>query len=343
LFRGRKLVAAAFVSEIYREEVGKQWMVFRYLEIQAEGYVRNLLYRGTPVSLGVQVSLQSRPETEQLVDEWSHGFGMMAGRVPNKLGRDRRFGVSDYEPVEDLIFSLNEATTIGHENARLTAKKRIAVPREALGDDGTFDAGEDVIIIDEPLDETMGAAQVAGSKFAVLEYSFDAEALIAYKTDIAGIILTRVGIAQDFVNASGKGSGSSAGNAASGTALRLRLIPTTLAAQGKARFWDDTLPKVLLLCQLIDNLPEARGGFGRSWKQAGEAPVVSRTEPLPEDEIEQVNRHAVAVAAEIESRRTAVSQLHEDWDDDQVQAELDEIVAEVQIFGAPKPTGAGVG
>lgn len=341
LFRGRKFIAGAFVDEIHREEINDQWRVYRMVQIQATGIVRNLLYQGTVRQLGTSVPLTDRPETSFLEEEWQHNFGIMAGRVPNKLGRDRRLGVSDYRSVVDLLFSLNEGTTIGHENMRLTAKKRVAVPREAVTQDGTFDASEDVLIVDTPLDDQLGSMKSTG-KFAVLEYSYDSEALIAQKLDTVATILNRVGIVAEM-GAGGSSRGGGGGAAAlSGVALRMRLIPTTLAANGKARFWDDQLPKILMIAQMLDAAPVEDGGFGRPWQEAAEPPSVERSQPLPTDETEETNRHVSAVGGEIESRRTAIADLHPDWDDEQVQEELDQIGYELKEF-APAPGAPALG
>jgi hypothetical protein len=335
LFRGRKLVAAAYVDEVHREEIADEWRIYRYVQIQATGIVRNLLYMGTPEQLGRPVSLDTRPETSSLEEEWIHQLGILCGRIPNKLGRDRRLGVSDYRNVSSLLFSLNEATTIGHENMRLTAKKRVAVPREAITNDGTFDASEDVLIIDTPLDDQMDSA-MANSRFAVLEYSYDSQALIAQKLDTMATILNRCGIVAEMGDGgSSRGGGMARGGAAalSGTALRMRLIPTTLAANGKGRFWDDALPKVMMRSQQLDALPTEEGGFGRPWHLPDEPPTIERSEPLPTDETEETQRHVQAVGGEIESRRTAISDLHPDWTDAMVQEELAQIQYEIKQFG----------
>jgi hypothetical protein len=338
LFRGRKLIAAVFVSDIHREEIpSREVIVYKFIQIQTEGYVRNLLYRGTTVELGTAIPLEARPETANLIPDWNHGLGMLAGRIPNKLGQDRRYGISDFKGVKELLLALNEATTVGNENMRLVAKRRVVVPASSLGEDGRFDAGEDVLIAPEPIDLELGSKS-GTANFQVLEYSFDAGALIDYKSDLAGIILTRVGIAQQFVNANSR-SATSEGNAASGTALRLRLIPTTMAANGKARFWDDALPKILMLMQLLDAMDPSKGGFGRTWQTPGSAPVVERSQPLPPDENELITQHATAVAAEIESRKTAIMDLHQDWSPDQVEAELQQIEKEIAEFGAPGAKG----
>jgi hypothetical protein len=340
LFRGRKLIACAFIDEIHREEMTDQWRVWRYVQVQATGIVRNLLYMGNPKQLGTQVSLDSRPETAELEEEWHHQIGILCGRIPNALGRDRRFGVSDYRNVIELLFSLNEGTTIGHENMRLTAKRRVVVPREALTEDGTFDASEDIIVVDSPMDDQLGGAGAnAGGRFTVLEYSYDSQALIEQKLDTVATILNRCGIVAEMGSGGGGRSGGMGGGAAalSGTALRMRLIPTTLAANGKARYWDDQLPKILMRCQQVDAMPVAEGGFGRPWAVADEPPAVERSQPLPTDETEETTRHVQAVGGEIESRRSAIADLHPDWDDAQVQEELAQIQYELKQFGPINP------
>ncbi len=212
VFRGRRLIAAALVSDLFIETVNEQLITYKYVQIQTQGYIRNLLYRGINQYLGTTIPLSERPETANLQEEWTHELGMLCGRIANRLGKDRRFGISIYQGVKDLLYSLNEATTIGHENARLTLKRRLAVPREAMGADGKFAAGEDILVVDDPLDSELGSSSGSG-RFAVLEYSFDAAALIAYKNDLASNILTRVGLSRQFTDPN-----DSTGTAASGTA-----------------------------------------------------------------------------------------------------------------------------
>jgi hypothetical protein len=343
MFRGRKLIATAFSEEIHRERVEDQWTVWRYVEIQAEGYIRNLLYKGNMNQLGTQMPLDAQPQTANLKDEWIHNLGMLCGRVYNKLGRDRRVGRSDYHNVWPLMLSLNEATTVGHENMRLTAKKRLAVPREAIGENGNFDASEDVLIMDEPLDDQLGA-NTANGRFAVLEYSFDAQALIEHKLDQIATILGRVGIVADMASSGGRsGSGGGGGAALSGTALRMRLIPTTLAANGKARPWDSSSPQIMVRAQQVDALPVEEGGCGHPWNQPNDPPSIERGQPLPSDETEETNRHVAAVGGEIESRRTAIRDMHPDWEEEQVAEELDEIMRESKEFAPPVPPPPGGG
>lgn len=323
LFHGRKIVAAAFIDPLISQKITlegqTQIEMYRHVEIQTDKLTRNYLFKGTFSSLGDAVALTDRPETEALDPEWEHGIPMMlAGRIPNKLGRDWRLGTSEYHGVKDLILQLNEAHTIMAENARNTAKARMVVPQAALGDDGKFDAGQDVIVAESLDTELDGNTK---GPFVVLEYNFQADALLRYMDNLVSIILTRVGLAEQFIGSSRMGEGQ----AFTGTALRTRLIPTTLAAAGKGRFYDDIVPKILLAMQQVSALPHEQGGTGQSWSDAKAKPTMKRTSVLPEDQAEETQRHVMGVQGEVESIQTAVEQMHPDWNQQDVKEEIDRI------------------
>lgn len=343
LWQGRKLLAVAVVDTL--EEGGgrgsNQHTVWRHLEVHTDGRLENVLYRGTKSTLGQLRPLADHPETADLEDVWSHELpGKLAGRIPNKLGRDPRLGRSTFHGIKDHLLDLNEAATIGHENMRLTAKRRVVVPAGAITPrrppDGSdlvdrgdgvlvpnaatfsgFDAGEDVLVAD-PLDREMGRE---ASPFKVLEYSFDAAALIAWQRHTAELALTRIGLTPDWL---GVVTEQGWGLASTGTALRMRLVPTTMAGNAIARPWDAQVPQILGLLALIDQMPQPRGGFGRTWSDPS-PPAVVRQDALPEDPTEEDSRHAANVTAGIESRRTAIEARHPQWDDKRVDLELKNI------------------
>jgi hypothetical protein len=323
--------------------------VFRHFEIHAEGITRHVVFQGNDRRLGRELPLDAHPETEDLAatlgesGTWAHGLPMLMGRVINKRGRRATVGISEYETVKDQLLDLNEAETIGAENARLTAKKRAIVPSSAvqaaptrpngypagdgLIDDGeggfvpangrpVFNAGEDLLVID-PVNEELGRDGTA--PFTVLEYSFDAEALIAYKRDKVETALTRLRITPQWI---GVQTGSGDGYAVSGTSLRLRAIPTTRAGNSKGKQWDKALPQLVRALQRLDALPEADGGFGQQWAQADEPPGVKRGNPMPNDEVEEATIEATLVGAGVKSVRQSVRDQHPEWTDEDVDAEV---------------------
>jgi hypothetical protein len=354
LYRGRKVLACAFVSELGslaadapQVRVGddedpagtRMWVqsetsvaeddtVFRYVEIQTTGLTRNLLYKGNRTSLGEPVALATRDETAELPDEWPHDLDvMLAGRVTN--GTAGRLGRSQYAGVKDLLFALNESASIGEHNARLTLRQRMIMPATAaqprslgVDDEGRPAARaevqlDDVYLVDS--DDELGTGPATQPK--VLEYSFDAAALSLYTGDLTDRILTRCRVAPQLVGRATEG-------AQTGPALRARLLDSILASNGKARAWDDAMPRMLRALQLVMVLPEEQGGHGYQMVDADTPPAFERSSTLPEDEDAMVTRLAVEVNGEFLSRRTALEERHPDWEPGRVQDEMDRIEQE---------------
>lgn len=355
--RGKRIRAVAFITVI--QDGDDAW---RQVEMHATGLVANFLYkvplnqaRGETATRGVgqtqggarpfgeQVNLDQRPETEDLAEEWVHDLdSMLAGRVINKRGRKPWVGVSDYHGKVDLLLELNEVQTVGRENMKLTAKKRVQIDQSLLSP-GTlvtgngqqitlpepeFDSSEDVFV-SEQLDEELGGG-TGRVPFNVIEYSFEAEPLIAWKGDLEDTILIRCRVAPQLV-------GKHTEQAQTGPALRARLLDSILDSQGKARYWDDETPRALQACQMVDALPQALGGFARGWQDATDAPAMKRKSALPEDETEEITNHVASLNAGLESQKTAIGALHPEWDEGRIQQEIDDINGPAPQQPAPPP------
>lgn len=349
---GSRLAGAAIVTELPSSTKDR---VYRHMEVHATGLVANVLFAGKESELGPRVELSDHPATDALVEVWQHNLpGMLVGRIPNRLRSDKRIGLSDYAGILDYFLDLNEAVTIGASNARLTARKRAvlsaAAAQAATGrrDDlsltpeegGTrnlpgprFDPSEEVLV-EDPLDRELGRSS---DPLRILEYSFDAEPLIAYKIDLVESALSRVGLVPQFA----LGGGGKDGYAISGTALRLRLIPTDAAGKAKARYWHDGIPRMVSMLAQLDNLPLDMGGLNRRWADPVTPPTFTRRPGLPEDEVEQAQRHASLMAAGAESTYTAVKDLHPSWSEDEVNAEVDRIRADKAAQSASAGMFAG--
>ena len=286
--------------------------VLRLVAVHEVGRVVHRLYRGTTVQLGNPVPLASHADTETLMDEWRHNLGvMLAGRILNKPSAPgSTLGGSDYQGVERLFLALNEASTIAVEGARLTAKPRLFVDRKYLDERGDFPAGADIF----QLDNRDGAdGEKAG--IVAVQYDFKAQELISYMRDLTDRAVTRAGLVAQWVGASVDG------RAETGTALRVRMIPATLTAQGKARYMTQGVRQALLCAQLLDALPVESGGFGRAWTLQ-EPPSITFKDPVPNDEQEEAQRLSLLTSAEIQSRRTSITELHPEWDEAQVDEEV---------------------
>jgi hypothetical protein len=310
LFIGRKLVAAAVYSVLEMDEdAKKEWV---YVEYHCEGYSANRLYFHTPGhGLGNPVPLTDRMETEMLRPEWNHGLPMLVDRIHNKLGRDWHCGISALNGVAGLLLSLNEITNIGQENARLTAKQKVVIPERYLDAKGRLPRGAEIIIasqVDQDPDKIK-------NDFAMIEWEFDADAIIKYKADLTDIILTRARVAPQLV-------GRHTETAQTGPALRARLVDTILATGTKGKVWDDKLPEKIALAAQLEDLPLLRGGAGHSWNNPKKEPTFKRRSPLPEDEESRSRRVVTEVNAKVKSKKTAIAELNPTWGDQRVEDEL---------------------
>lgn len=366
LLHGRAVLACAFVSRLHAQGTDSR-VVWRHIELHSPGVVINCLFRGRDDVLGDRQDLTRHQDTADLAETWQHDIpGMLAGRIVNRWGRRPLMGVSIYNGVWSQFLTLNEATTIGRENMRLTAKKRAVVPASAIrssqlapgaarpdgsigsidrgdgvripipaGPANAWDAGEDLLVHD-PLDADEGGT--GGGPFKVLEYSFDAAALIAYKQDLVETICMRCDLVPQFIGSGDFGAGNS------GIALRVRLLPTVNAAESRGRPWDTETPVIAMRAQLLEAQSVALGGLGNSaWVNPGAAPAVERTTSLPDDPTEIATRHATLKTADLLSIEQSVRERHADWDPEQITTEVDRIRADVQATMPAAPSFGGTG
>lgn len=326
LFDGDRPVAAAFITERGRKqepdaEGNLAEVVYRHAEVHTDKRVVNVLYKGTPEEIGKRVGLGSLPTTAGYAEEWLHGLPMLAGRVVNDLDDDDTIGVSEYEPLRDLLLALNEAMTIASENARLTGQDRVFVAGRFKEADGSFDASMQVFEVEQD-NSTLGEGAQTPPIYGI-EKRYDAVPLWLHITKLVKTAVSRAGLVPQWIGEDVDGQ------AESGTAVRLRFLVTTVAAKGKLREWSNTLPHLLHLTLLVAALPVAQGGLGLK-VNTDDVPSVDFGDPLPTDASESTSNAAVGVAAQITSRRTAVSDLHPDWTPEQVDDELAEIARDEQ-------------
>jgi hypothetical protein len=352
LFYGDRVLAAGFVTEVGRETVeveegrptqpsysyGRQGQqndvateerVWRWIEIHTDGRVLNVLYQGTEGRLGERKELTARQETAGLNEELVHGQAMWAGRIVNDLDDDDALGVSEYEAVEELLLALNEALTISVENARLTGQDRIFVAGRFTQPDGSFDASLQVFQVEQE----GGTLGEDGSRLPIMgiEKVYQAEPLWLHISKLVRTILTRVGLVPEFIGEDDGGQGTT-----TAPAMRLRLVPTTNAAKGKAREWKAELPLILQRALAIVAMPTAKGGMGRP-VSSQEPPAIELADPIPQDDVSLVTNVAAAVAAEVMSRETGIGELHPDWSEEQVAEELAKIRDDQPAMPAPAP------
>lgn len=345
LFYGDRLLAAAFVTErasemgkddkgVYSSSVPR--VVWRHAEVHCDKRVCNVLYMGDEQTLGERVPLKSRSETAGYAEEWVHGLPILAFRIVNDLDDDDTLGMSDLEQIEPMLLALNRAVTGATENFDLTGVDRIYTTAKYLGPDGRFDSSVQVFQFESGPEATLGDGPTA-PPIVQAEQHYDATQAWLHIANLVKTIIRSVGLVPQWV---GEQDGNGGGGQESGVHRRLTFIPTTLAANGKMRSWQDELPVQMLNAIRIIALPAGdgpkRGGFGRG-KAPALPPSVEFTDPLPTDVSETTKDVALAVSAEIMSRKTAIGELHHDWTD----AEKEEELAEIKADTASEPIASG--
>lgn len=315
LWLGKRLGAAAFISVLeYDRDTQKQWT---YIEIHGEGVIINRLYHHKPGStLGQPQPLESREETRGLRPAWTHPLDMLCGRIGNRRGKNNALYGSDYRGLTGLLMNLNEIANVGQDNMRLTAKQKVIMPERFLNARGKMPQGAEIIIATE-VDQDPAKIK---NEMTQVEWEFDATALIAWKEDMVDTILTRARVAPQLV-------GRHTEMAATGPALRARLIDSIMAGQGKSKPWDDQVPKLIGRGAELESLPLSSGGPGNTWRST-EPATFKRSSALPEDETDRSNRIVVEVNAKIKSIQTAIEENNPTWGPSRVQEELDRIKAE---------------
>lgn len=317
-FSGRFLLGATFVDEW---QLGTN-DVLRLFTTYEAGMISAQAYRGTLNSIGSPTQLDAYEETRGTQEVVLTGIAEpLCAFIPNSIDEDPTRGFSDYAGLEDRFLSLNRASTIGDRNTELAGKKRALIDGKYVGPHGEL-SDDDVFISDE---DTRSIDQAGPMK--VLEYAYDA-------TQIAGWIDHLIDSTLIFAGAAPQLVGRDTDGAISGTALRLKMIHSTLEASGSGRFADRGLKRLLRFATIIDGRPISEIGFGRSYTARDEMISVERRPLLPRDDVEAAGILASLAGAEAISREEKVRFLHPDWSEKQVAEESKAIEDE-----EPEPIG----
>lgn len=318
-WRGRFLVAATFVTEWRISDV----TILRMLERHEAGRVTIEAWEGTQTSKGHKVSLDAHEETQGWPEEALTGFDHpLVAYIPNIVEDSPVVGVSDYDAVWSYFFALNETATVGQSNVRSVGKKRLAVNRAVLNDQGSLSNDELIVVEGDP--------GVEPALIKEIQYAFEAGELVSWVDSLIDQALMMAGVAPSTVGRSVDGG------AVSGTALRLKMAHSLMEAGTKARHYIDALAPLIRDAAIIDSKPGSFGGFNRGWTDPESLPSITLGDGLPLDSVEEANEVATLVGAKTMSIETAVRRLHPDWDDDEVEAEVARI-EEDDGLGQPEP------
>ncbi|WP_258396531.1 phage portal protein [Streptomyces sp. Amel2xB2] len=301
--------------------------VWRHLERHEPGAILHGLYQGDRDRLGVRVPLTEHPDVANLAgsldeagDTITTGLpdALTAAYVPNlrpnRKHRGSPLGRSDFAaPIHDLFDALDDTWSSWMRDIRL-ARARLIVPDGYLRSNGPgqgaeFDQDREIWqTLNIPPTETGSGITLSQFAIRVEEHSSTAEGIVRQATQSAGYS------AQTF------GLGDSP--AVTATEVTARERRSMITRDVKARYWSPSVADMLHVMLKLDRLL----GFSTV---TDERPNIEFGDSVSEDPKTTAETLSLLAQAEAASSDTKVRVLHPDWDDDQVQAEVDRIRSEI--------------
>lgn len=291
-----------------------------HLERHEPGAILNGVYVGAVGSLGKQLQLTDHAETAGLPPVIETGLDRCtASYVPNmRPNRSWRnfpagasLGRSDFDgPVMQLMDSLDEAWTSWMRDLRL-AKARLIVPRSYLqslgkGQGAYFDPDRELY---EGLDVLGdgGKMEISAQQFAI-RYEEHRET----QAELLAAILRATGYSAQSFGLSGE-------VAVTATEVAAKERRSLITRGRKALY---TAPE---LAQAIETLLALEAKLGFDGAVTPELPTVVFGDSVSPDIMQLAQTAELMRRAEAASDKTLVQMLHPDWDDKQVEEEVEAI------------------
>lgn len=298
---------------------------FLHLERHEPGRILNGLYVGAPGSLGKQLPLTDHPETANMRPSVETGLTRCTAHYvpnmrPNRAWRNypagASLGRSDFDgPVMQLMDSVDETWTSWMRDLRL-AKARLIVPRAYLqsmgrGQGAYFDPDRELY---EALDVLGGddRMEISAQQFAI-RYEEHRQT----QAELLAAILRATGYSAQSFGLSGE-------VAVTATEVAAKERRSLITRGRKALY---TAPELAAAIETLLQLEAKRGFQGAV---TPELPTVVFGDSVSPDIMQLAQTAELMRRAEAASDETLVRMLHPDWDEDQVQAE-------VQAIGDARP------
>ena len=322
-FRWGRLVRVTFFTEAY-EDNGNS--CFRLLEHHEPGRITYALFEGTRDNLGRRIALTDHALGEGMalhVDEFSGqstGLDRLAVvRVPNvgpqRLWRKdpflRYFGRSDFDGAEQWFDALDECWTSWMRDLRL-ARARILVPDFMLRSNGpgkgaTFDADQEVFTA---LNVEPGGT---GQQITVSQFAIRHEEHKQTANGIFELIMRHAGLSSQTLGEEGD-------VAMTATEARARERLSFITRDSGANIWEVAIQDVVELLLAVE-------------QQEFSGPEPERIEIVFGDTVSESPENTARViqlldAANAISEYTKIQMAHTDWDDPQIEKEIERIAGE---------------
>ena len=327
--RWGRMVEVTFWSTVACEGQAHWRLLEHHHVVNGQGRITYALYEGGPAQLGRARALADRPELAHLVDVVDETSGQSTGlteldvvRIPNsgpqRLWRCdphlRYLGRSDFDGNEQMFDRIDEVWTSWMRDIRL-GKGRITVPSAMLQDHGpgagsSWDPDREIYSQINALPKDLTNGGITVSQFAIrhAEHKATIDSLVEAALRHAGLSAQTLGDQPD-------------GSPVTATEVQQRERQSFQTRGNRIQSWQPRLARVVQLLLMVERaaslstvepfLPHIE--FGDSVSEAPE--TLARTV--------EILRRAEAVSFE-----TRVRMVHPDWDQPQVDEEVQRLMRE---------------
>lgn len=321
-FRWGKLVAVTFWQLLPALDDRR---TYRLLERHESGRIVHALYAGKSDNLGRQVPLQEHPDAEHLADLVNADGAVLTNTdkltaqyvpnmLPNRLDRGSHQGRSDLQGVTPFLDALDEAYSSWWRDIR-HAKSRIHAPRQYLesngpGQAGLLDTDREVYV---PLDGIMGRAD---GQLALHAHQFTIR--VQEHMDTCKFWTDRI---IESAGYSTQSLSSGTGGAVTAAEVHSHERRSYMTRGKKERYWRTAIREHL---EALVEVANANLGAGIREGDIG----VEFQDGVQESALSLAQTAMAMRNAEAASAATRVRMLHPDWEQEDVDAEVDAILRE---------------
>lgn len=322
---GNRLKAVTFWRELANDQ-GKVW---RHLERHEVGWIYHGLYVGTEERLGLPVDLRLNPETEGFYSQVGDAGRMLSGSDtlsadyipnmrPNRLIRGSNLGRSDYQGIESTMDALDEAWSSLMRDVRL-GKSRLIVPESYLESNGVgrgarFNAERELFVPVKAMPDNEGVS------IEQVQFDIRYDEHLTICRNLAAQALRGGGYsAQTF------GEGDQSGPATATEVLaRERRSYTT--RDRKIGYWRPPLTRLSKAALQMDKY-----WFGSDAGDVSQVPNLEWPDGVQVDMETMSKVVQMLDSAKAVSMRTKIQMVHPQWDNDQIDEEIELIEGDAEV------------
>lgn len=328
-FKFGKLTAFESVAGTYCSSPnGATSHIYRHIERYEKGKIINELYEGSSDRLGIKVDLSTLEETAELEEEVKVPNELFVvyipNMLPNRLNRSSYCGRSDLQGIESLMDALDETFSSWMRDIQLS-KGRIHIPESYLeptsNGDGKFNIDQSEYVKLE-IDPTNSSQGIDATQFAIRANEFEKTIL-----NLLDRIITSAGYSPQSFGL------NIAGRAESGVALNVRERKSFITTSKKQAFWEEPLRTLVKLMLMAYN--EVLGG---KVVTDPETITIEFSDSVSNNMTEISNTIKILSDAKAISTETKVRMAHPEWNDSQVNEEVQRITeGENAVYAVPNP------